>query len=98
MQIQDSVFIVTGGASGLGEATVRAFHGAGAKVVIADVGVDKGEALAAALGQPLALDYRPRLPATTALQLVSRQDYAGREDQPAVILRFIWPRQSAWDR
>ena len=57
-----------------------------------------GEALAAVLGEPLALDYRPRLPATTALQLVSRQDYAGREDQPAVILRFIWPRQSAWDR
>ncbi|HNI84202.1 MAG TPA: FAD-binding oxidoreductase, partial [Ottowia sp.] len=57
-----------------------------------------GEALAAALGEPLALDYRPRLPATTALQLVSRQDYAGREEQPAVILRFIWPRQSASDR
>ena len=51
MQLQDSIFIVTGGASGLGEATVRAFHGAGAKVVIADVGVEKGEALAAALGE-----------------------------------------------
>ena len=50
MQLQDSIFIVTGGASGLGEATVRAFHGAGAKVVIADVGVAKGEALAAELG------------------------------------------------
>lgn len=57
-----------------------------------------GEALTAGLGEPLALDYRPRLPATTALQLVSRQDYAGREGQPAVILRFIWPRQSAWNR
>ena len=54
MQLQDSIFIVTGGASGLGEATVRAFHGAGAKVVIADVGVEKGEALAAELGEGVA--------------------------------------------
>lgn len=57
-----------------------------------------GEALAAVLGEPLTLDYRPRLPATTALRLVSRQNYAGREGQPAVILRFSWPQQSAWDR
>ena len=54
MQLENSVFIVTGGASGLGEATVRAFHGAGAKVVIADVGADKGEALAAELGERVA--------------------------------------------
>ena len=54
MHIQDSVFIVTGGASGLGEATVRDLHAGGAKVVIADVGVDKGETLAAALGDRVA--------------------------------------------
>lgn len=54
MQIQDSVFIVTGGASGLGEATVRNLHAGGAKVVIADVGVDKGETLAAQLGDRVA--------------------------------------------
>lgn len=57
-----------------------------------------GEALANALGEALTLDYRPRLPATTALTLVSRQDYAGIEGQSAVILRFAWPAQSAWDR
>lgn len=51
MQLQNSTFIVSGGASGLGEATVRAFHAAGANLVIADVGVDKGEALAAELGE-----------------------------------------------
>lgn len=50
MQLKDSTFIVTGGASGLGEATVRRFHAAGAKVVIADVGVERGQALAAELG------------------------------------------------
>ncbi len=54
MQIQDSVFIVTGGASGLGEATVRALHAGGGKLVIADVGVEKGEALAAELGDRVA--------------------------------------------
>ena len=36
MKFDNSTFIVTGGASGLGEATVRAFHGKGANVVIAD--------------------------------------------------------------
>jgi len=57
-----------------------------------------GEALANALGEALTLDYRPRLPATTALTLVSRQDYAGIDGQNAAILRFAWPAQSAWDR
>jgi NAD(P)-dependent dehydrogenase (short-subunit alcohol dehydrogenase family) len=51
MQLQNATFIVSGGASGLGEATVRAFHAAGANLVIADVGVAKGEALAAELGE-----------------------------------------------
>ncbi|MBW7902031.1 MAG: SDR family NAD(P)-dependent oxidoreductase [Rhodocyclaceae bacterium] len=50
MRLENSTFIVTGGASGLGAATVRLFHDAGAKVLIADVGVDKGQALAAELG------------------------------------------------
>jgi NAD(P)-dependent dehydrogenase (short-subunit alcohol dehydrogenase family) len=51
MQLQDSSFIVSGGASGLGEATVRALHAGGARVLIADVGSDKGQALAAELGE-----------------------------------------------
>ena len=50
MQIDDSVFVVTGGSSGLGEATVRRLHAAGARVVIADVAVERGEALAVSLG------------------------------------------------
>ncbi len=39
-----------GGASGLGEATARALVAAGARVVIADLNAEKGEALAAELG------------------------------------------------
>ncbi|WP_275286731.1 3-hydroxyacyl-CoA dehydrogenase [Halomonas elongata] len=51
MKFQDNTFIVTGGASGLGEATVRELHGAGARVVIADLNGERGEALASALGE-----------------------------------------------
>lgn len=50
MQIQDRVFIVTGGASGLGEGTARLLAAHGAKVVVADLQVEKGEALARELG------------------------------------------------
>ena len=50
MQIQGKVFIVTGGASGLGEGTARMLAAAGAKVVVADVQADKGEALAREIG------------------------------------------------
>jgi NAD(P)-dependent dehydrogenase (short-subunit alcohol dehydrogenase family) len=49
MQIQNSTFIVTGGASGLGAGTARGLVAAGAKVVIADVG--DGSALARELGK-----------------------------------------------
>ncbi|MCX7143158.1 MAG: 3-hydroxyacyl-CoA dehydrogenase [Proteobacteria bacterium] len=51
MDIKNSTFIVTGGASGLGEATVRAIVAAGGKVVIADVNADAGNAIAKELGQ-----------------------------------------------
>jgi len=44
------VAIVTGGATSIGAAIVRACHAAGSKVVIADIDVDAGRALAAELG------------------------------------------------
>ncbi len=50
MQIAGSSAIVVGGAGGLGEATVRRLHGAGAKVVVADLADDKGKALESELG------------------------------------------------
>ncbi|MDB5936759.1 MAG: 3-hydroxyacyl-CoA dehydrogenase [Massilia sp.] len=49
MQIQDNVFIITGGASGLGAATARMIVEAGGKVLLADVQVEAGTALAAEL-------------------------------------------------
>lgn len=50
MDISGKVFIVTGGASGLGEGTARMLAANGAKVVIADLQADKGNALASELG------------------------------------------------
>ncbi len=50
MDIKGKVFIVTGGASGLGEGTARHIAARGGQVVIADTQADKGEAVAQALG------------------------------------------------
>jgi NAD(P)-dependent dehydrogenase (short-subunit alcohol dehydrogenase family) len=50
MEIAGSSALVAGGASGLGEATVRALHERGAIVTIADVNAEKGDALASELG------------------------------------------------
>ncbi len=50
MEISGKVFIVTGGASGLGEGTARMLAQAGGKVVIADMQVEKGEAIAKEIG------------------------------------------------
>jgi len=51
MQIEKAGAFVAGGASGLGEATVRRLHEQGAVVTIADVNEEKGTALAAELGE-----------------------------------------------
>jgi NAD(P)-dependent dehydrogenase (short-subunit alcohol dehydrogenase family) len=51
VKIEGTGALVAGGASGLGAATSRLLHERGATVVIADVNADKGEALAAELGE-----------------------------------------------
>ncbi|MBI5107443.1 MAG: 3-hydroxyacyl-CoA dehydrogenase [Rhodocyclales bacterium] len=50
MQIRDSVFIITGGASGLGAGTGRLLVAQGAKVILADLNEVAGQALVAELG------------------------------------------------
>ena len=50
MEIKGKVFIVTGGASGLGEGTARMLAAEGGKVVIADMNEERGQAVAAELG------------------------------------------------
>ncbi len=49
-QLQGKIAIVTGGAAGFGEGIVRGFVAEGARVVIADLAADKGQALASELG------------------------------------------------
>ena len=51
MKIEDRVFLVTGGGSGLGAAVAEMLVGAGGRAVLLDVNAEAGEAKAAALGE-----------------------------------------------
>ncbi|MBU1904986.1 MAG: SDR family NAD(P)-dependent oxidoreductase, partial [Proteobacteria bacterium] len=51
MDIKGSVAVITGGASGLGEACVRNFIGKGGKVSILDFARERGQAVASELGE-----------------------------------------------
>ncbi|MBB3809395.1 3-hydroxyacyl-CoA dehydrogenase [Pseudochelatococcus contaminans] len=51
MQVADRVFLITGGASGLGATVAEHLVEQGAKVVLADIGREAGEAKAAELGE-----------------------------------------------
>jgi NAD(P)-dependent dehydrogenase (short-subunit alcohol dehydrogenase family) len=75
VRIQNSSAIVVGGASGLGEATVRALHGKGAIVTIADVNAEKGQALAGELGLEFATcDVREESQVEAAVQQAAAID------------------------
>lgn len=50
MRMEGKIAIVTGGASGIGEATTRLLHAEGAKVIVAELDNTRAEALAAELG------------------------------------------------
>ena len=75
MQIENSSAIVVGGASGLGEATVRALHGKGAHVTIADVNAEKGQPLAGELGlEFVTCDVREESQVQAAVQQAAALD------------------------
>jgi NAD(P)-dependent dehydrogenase (short-subunit alcohol dehydrogenase family) len=72
MQIQDNVFIITGGASGLGAATARMIVENGGKVVLADVQIELGEKLAAELkGKFVKCDVTSEADGVAAVQAAS---------------------------
>ena len=50
MKAEGQVAIVTGGGSGLGEATARALAGKGARVAVIDLGLERAEQVASAIG------------------------------------------------
>ena len=56
-RLEGRVAIVTGGASGLGEATVRRFHEEGASVLVADVADELGKALTEELGDAVVYQH-----------------------------------------
>ncbi len=58
MKLESKIAIVTGAASGFGEATARLFAENGARVVIADLNLDKAEAVAASIGSDRAIAVR----------------------------------------
>lgn len=51
MKIQDKVVVITGGASGLGQATVRYFSELGARLAIFDINEEAGNITVAELGE-----------------------------------------------
>jgi NAD(P)-dependent dehydrogenase (short-subunit alcohol dehydrogenase family) len=74
-QFEGASAIVSGGAGGLGEATVRRLHADGLGVVIADLAADRGKALADELGN------RAIFVSTDVTSDDSVQDAIGQADQ-----------------
>jgi NAD(P)-dependent dehydrogenase (short-subunit alcohol dehydrogenase family) len=75
MRIDGSSALVVGGASGLGEAAVRALHAGGALVTIADVNADKGAVLSTELGLEFAsCDVREEDQVEAAVQKAAQAD------------------------
>jgi len=75
MGIEGSAALVVGGASGLGEATVRRLHEQGAVVTVADVNAEKGQALAQELGvEFVACDVREESQVQAAVERAATQD------------------------
>lgn len=72
MEIEGKSVIVTGGASGLGEATVRKLHSHGARVTIADVNSDRGKSLQADLQQGTAFIETDVRNATSVQQAIDQ--------------------------
>ncbi len=73
MQLAGKVALVTGAAQGIGEAVARAFASEGARVCVADVALDRAQALAAELS------------AAGAQAIASRCDVASRADVAATV-------------
>jgi NAD(P)-dependent dehydrogenase (short-subunit alcohol dehydrogenase family) len=75
MQIEGSAALVVGGASGLGEATVRALHERGAVVTVADVNAEKGATLSDELGlEFVSCDVREEDQVAAAVQKAAEGD------------------------
>lgn len=77
MSFEGEVVLVTGGAGGLGDATVRKLHAEGAAVVIADVNDEKGNALAEELGNKAVYVHTDVLDDATIENALAKADELG---------------------
>lgn len=75
-RLENRVALVTGGASGIGEATCRAFSAAGATVIVADLNAEAAQKLAAELGnaQALPLDIAKESAVDSGIGALDRLD------------------------
>ncbi|MBY8857500.1 SDR family NAD(P)-dependent oxidoreductase [Nocardia sp. CA2R105] len=77
MSFEGEVVVVTGGAGGLGAATVRRLHGAGAAVLIGDVNDEKGKELADELGNKVAYAHTDVLDEDAIAASLAKADELG---------------------
>ncbi|MET9302373.1 SDR family oxidoreductase [Micromonospora aurantiaca] len=80
MRFRDKVVLVTGGASGLGEATARRFAAEGGKLVIADINTEGAERVAASLPDALAVTMDTGDAASVERGIAEAVDRYGRLD------------------
>ncbi len=74
MKLEKVSTIITGGGSGLGEATARLLAAAGAKVAVFDIDIERADAVAAAIsGLALAVDVSDEVSVASALDVVASE-------------------------
>ncbi len=83
MELAGNVALVTGAASGLGEATARRLHAQGAEVVLADVAEERGRAVAADLG---GADHFVRCDVTSEAEVTAAVDAARARGRFAILV------------
>lgn len=79
-RLTDKVAIITGGAGGIGSATARLMSARGAKVVIADIAIDRAHALADTLPGSIAVQVNLENESSIRALIKSTVDYFGRID------------------
>src|SRR5690625_5374667 len=88
MEIKDNVFIVTGGASGLGAGTARMLTDQGAKVIIADLQDEAGQALAKERSEEHTSELQSRGQLVCRLLLEKKKKTPSKEEARTTIQRI----------